>query len=226
MKITFLGHSSFYIETDKTALLLDPFISQNPMAAHIDVETLKPEWILLSHGHADHVADAEYIAKDNDAKIISNYEIVEWYKKKGIKGHSLNHGGKATFNFGTVKYVNAIHTSSMPDGSYGGNPGGFVIWDDYKTFYFAGDTALTMDMKLIPLTCGPLDFAILPIGDNYTMGYEDASIAAEYIKCKKIIGCHYNTFGYISIDKQKALKCFSEKGLELILPEIGSTIEL
>lgn len=226
MKVTYLGHSGFYIETSTSKLLIDPFISPNPKAAHIDIDNLKPDWILLSHGHEDHVADAEKIALSNGAKIISNYEIVNWYAKKNIKGYPLNHGGKAQFEFGTVKYVNAVHTSSMPDGSYGGNPGGFVIWNEEFCFYFAGDTALTLDMKLIPETCPPLDFAILPIGDNFTMGYEDASIAARYIACNKIIACHYNTFGYIEIDTGKAEDCFSEKGIELILPEIGNTIEL
>ena len=131
---------------------------------------MNPNYILATHGHGDHVADVESIATRTEATLISNYEVVSWFGAKGVKGHPLNHGGKWNFDFGTVKYVNAIHTSSMPDGSYGGNPGGFVIWNDKTCFYFAGDTALTKDMELIPMTCPKLDFAILPVGDNFTMG--------------------------------------------------------
>lgn len=225
MKVQYLSHSSFVVETKKQQILIDPFFTGNPLAGSIDVESINPDWILISHGHGDHLADAESIAKRTGAKIISNFEIVSWYGEKGIEGHPLNHGGKGTFNFGTVKYVNAVHTSSLPDGSNGGDPGGFVIWNEEACFYFAGDTALTMDMKLIPMTCPKLDFAILPIGDNFTMGYKDAAIAAEFIDCDKIIGCHYDTFGYIKIDQGDALNTFNEKGKELILMEIGSTLE-
>ena len=137
----------------------------------------------------------------------------------------MNHGGKVNFDFGTVKYVNAIHSSVLPDGTYGGNPGGFVIWNDEACFYLAGDTALTMDMKLLPLTCPKLDFAILPIGDNFTMGYEDAVIASGYIECDKIIGCHYDTFGYIKIDHDAAKKAFADSGKELILLPVGGSLD-
>ena len=149
MNITFYGQSSFVIEMNGKKLVFDPFISANPKANHINIETIEADYILLSHGHGDHVADAEAIAKNTGAKVISNYEIVTWYGEKKIEGHPLNHGGKWSFDFGTVKYVNAVHSSVLPDGTYGGNPGGFVIWDDNQCFYFAGDTALTLDMKLI-----------------------------------------------------------------------------
>lgn len=226
MKVTYFGQSSFVIETGGKSLVFDPFISPNEKAAHVDVNGIKADYILLSHGHGDHIADAEKIAKNNGAKIISNFEIVTWYGKKEIGGHPLNHGGKWNFDFGTVKYVNAVHSSGLPDGSDGGNPGGFVVWNDEGCFYFAGDTALTMDMKLIPMTCPKLDFAILPIGDNFTMGYEDAAIAARFIECDKIIGCHYDTFGYIEIDHNAAKKAFEAKGKELILLNIGQSIDL
>ena len=114
----------------------------------------------------------------------------------------------------------------LPDGSYGGSAGGFVVWNEDICFYFAGDTALTYDMKLIPTTCPPLDFAILPIGDNFTMGYEDAVMASDFIQCDRVIGCHYDTFGYIKIDHNSAVQEFKNAGKELILPEIGKTIEL
>ena len=226
MKIKYFGHSTFSITTKKGEMLFDPFITGNPLIEDKDISQIKPDLILVTHGHGDHVADVEAIAKQSDAPIVSNYEIVSWFEKKGVKGHPLNHGGKAQFDVGMVKYVNAIHTSSLPDGSNGGDPGGFVVYDEDFSFYFAGDTALTMDMKLIPLTCPKLDFAILPIGDNFTMGYEDASIAAEFIDCDKIIGCHYDTFGYIEIDKAAAIEAFKKKGKELILMDMGSTLEL
>ena len=223
MKFTFLGQSTFAVEMNGKNLVFDPFISPNEKAKHIDASSIAADYILLSHGHGDHVADAETIGKNTGAKIISNYEIVTWYGQKGLEGHPLNHGGKWNFDFGTVKYVNAVHSSVLPDGTYGGNPGGFVIWDDQNTFYFAGDTALTLDMKLIPMTCPKLDVAILPIGDNFTMGYEDAAIAAEFIECDTIIGCHYDTFGYIEIDHEAAKKAFAAKGKELILLAIGES---
>ncbi len=226
MKLSYFGQSCFQIEFAGKQLIFDPFISPNPKAAHINVDDLKADYILLSHGHGDHVADAEKIAKANDSTIISNYEIVSYYGNMDIKGHPLNHGGKWKFDFGTVKYVNAVHSSVMPDGTYAGNPGGFVINNDANCFYFAGDTALTWDMKLIPMTSPKLDFAILPIGDNFTMGYEDAVIASEFIECDKIIACHYDTFGYIEIDKAAAVEAFKAKGKELILMGIGDTLDL
>lgn len=224
MLVKYFGHSTFYIETTKGNILIDPFITSNPKVEDKDLTRFKPDLILVSHGHGDHVEDVEAIAKQSGALIISNYEITSWYEKKGLKAHPLNHGGKTTTSLGVIKYVNAIHTSTLPDGSTGGAPGGFVVWNDDFCFYFAGDTALTMDMKLIPLTCPKLDFAILPIGDNFTMGYEDAAIAAEFIQCDKIIGCHYDTFGYIEIDTEKAIKAFSDKGKTLHLIPIGESL--
>lgn len=128
--------------------------------------------------------------------------------------------------WGTVKSVVAIHSSEFPDGTYGGNPGGFVISNTEGTFYVAGDTALTMDMQLIPKICPSLDFAILPIGDNFTMGIDDAVEAAKMVQCTTIIGCHYDTFGYIEIDHQYARKAFADAGIRLLLPTIGETITL
>jgi L-ascorbate metabolism protein UlaG (beta-lactamase superfamily) len=228
MKVTYYGQSCFLIETLGQKLLFDPFISPNPLQsehAKTIVDTIEADYILLTHGHGDHVADAESIAKRCDATIISNYEIVGWYQAKGIKGHPMNLGGSKSFDFGTVKMVNAVHSSVLPDGTYAGNPGGFVVSNTEVTFYVAGDTALTMDMKLIPITCPKLDFSILPIGDNFTMGISDAVLAAQFIECDKIIGCHYDTFGYIKINHASAQKAFSAKGKELILlPLNESTI--
>lgn len=221
MKVSYYGHACIGIEIKGKHLLFDPFIKENGLAKHIDIDKIPADYIFVSHGHFDHMADVEHIAKRTGAKIISNFEIVSWFEKKGLKGHPMNHGGKWDFKFGTVKYVNAIHSSVLPDGTYGGNPGGFVVWNNDEAFYFAGDTALTMDMKLIPMLCPKLDFAILPIGDNFTMGYEEAVLAADFIECKTIIACHYDTFGYIEIDKDVVTKAFEDSGKKLILPKIG-----
>ncbi len=215
------------VETKGKKLLFDPFITHNELfdavkLPHLSADQIQADYILLSHGHEDHVADAEQIARRTGATVISNAEIISWYARKGIQGHMMNHGGTWKFDFGMVKYVNAVHSSSLPDGSNGGNPGGFVIWNDEGCFYFAGDTALSMDMKLIPLTCPRLDFAILPVGDNFTMGYADALLASSFIECNTIIGCHYDTFGYIKIDHAAAQKAFSDNGKELILLAIGA----
>ncbi len=227
MKLTFFGHACFAVEINGKHILFDPFITPNELAKEINVNNIKADYVLLSHGHEDHIADALTIAKNNDAKIVSNYEIVSWYgsKYEYTNAHPINQGGSWKFSFGNVKYTNAIHSSMLPDGSYGGNPGGFLVNSDQGNFYYAGDTALTFDMKLIPMWSN-LDFAVLPIGDNFTMGIADAVIAAEFIECDKIVGVHYDTFGYIKIDKEKAIETFKAKGKELILPEIGQTIEL
>ena len=209
MTIQFLGHASLLLTIDEINILVDPFISANPKASHIVFEDIKADYILLTHAHQDHILDAEVIAKRCGATIVSNFEIVSYYQKKGLNGHPMNHGGSWEFDFGTVKYVNAIHTSSFPDGTYGGQPGGFIIKAAQKTIYIAGDTALTYDMKLIPLQF-KLDLAILPIGDNFTMGVEDALIASDFLECDKILGYHFDTFGYIEIDHQKAIQTFFE----------------
>ena len=143
MRITYYGHSCFMAEIKGKKLLFDPFITPNELAKDINIADIEPDYILLSHGHNDHVADAEAIAKSSGATIIANYEVAMWFAGKGItKYHPMNHGGKWDFDFGTVKVVNAVHSSSMPDGSYGGNPIGFVIISEEKNFYYSGDTAL------------------------------------------------------------------------------------
>lgn len=226
MKIKFLGHASVQITLGKKTLLVDPFISANPLASEINIKTLIADYVLITHGHTDHMLDAEEIVKNTGAKLISNYEIISWFESKGLSGHAMNHGGKFDFGFGTVKYVNAIHSSVLPDGSYGGNPGGFVIWDNFFCIYIAGDTALSQDMAFIPKTCPKLNLAILPIGDNFTMGYEDALIACGLIGCDTVLGCHYDTFPPIKIDKNLAAAVFKKEGKILLLPEIGESINL
>lgn len=225
MKITFYGHASLGIQINDTNILVDPFITGNPKASNININELKADYILVTHAHQDHILDVEVIAKRTGAIIISNFEIISHYEKMGMDGHPMNHGGSWDFEFGSVKYVNAIHTSSFPDGGYGGQPGGFVIEGEHKNIYIAGDTALSFDMKLIPLQT-KLDLAILPIGDNFTMGIDDAILASDFIQCDKILGYHFDTFGYIEIDHEVAKRKFFEKDKDLMLLEIGESIEL
>ena len=210
--------------TSGKRLLIDPFISGNEKASgKIDIKNLKPDYILVTHAHQDHILDVEEIGKMNNAMVVSNYEIATFYQNKGLQAHPMNHGGSWKFEFGTLKYVNAIHSSSFPDGSYGGQPGGFILSSVGKNIYIAGDTALTMDMKLIPMSF-QLDLAVLPIGDNFTMGVDDAIKASDFVECPKILGYHYDTFGYIVINHQESIEKFSKFGKELVLLEIGESL--
>jgi L-ascorbate metabolism protein UlaG (beta-lactamase superfamily) len=225
MKINYLGHSSFLFEIVGKKILLDPFISPNELASHIKVDEIECDYILVSHGHSDHVADLIPIAKRTGAKVVSSFEIIDWLGKQGVEnGHPMNLGGTWNFDFGSVKMVYASHSSSMPDGSYGGPASGFIIKAESKTYYYAGDTALNQEMKLIG-ELNQVDFAFLPIGDNFTMGIDDAVIAAKFINCNNIIGMHYDTFGYIKIDQEKAVKAFADAGLNLHLLKITALAE-
>jgi L-ascorbate metabolism protein UlaG (beta-lactamase superfamily) len=225
MKFTFYGHACFGIESEGTKFLFDPFISGNELAKNIDINAITADYILVSHGHGDHVADLVSIAERTGATLISSFEVVIWAQNNGVKkAHPMNFGS-ANFDFGKLHYLPAWHSSAMPDGSYGGNPGGFLVHGKERKFYYSGDTCLMMDMQLLP-RYAQLDFAILPVGGNFTMDAEDAVIAAEFIKCDKIIGVHFDTFGYIKIDHNKAKDIFRTAGKELILPEIGQTIDL
>lgn len=225
MNITYYGHSCFGVNVGGKNLLFDPFISANELAASINVEKVNADYILVSHGHQDHIADAEAIARRTGATIICNWEIYTWFQKKGLeKLHPMNTGGKIKLDFGSIKCVTAHHSSSLPDGSYGGNPMGFVVESNEGNFYYAGDTALTYDMKLIG-DYRKINFAFLPIGDNFTMGVDNAIIATEFINCPDIIGMHYDTFGYIKIDKAEAISKFNRAGKQLTLMEIGQTIK-
>lgn len=225
-KITYYGHSCFTVEISGKSILFDPFITPNPKASMIDISTIQPDFILVTHGHGDHTADLVTIAKQSKAQIISAYEITEWLSNQGVKnGLPMNIGGSINLGFCIIKMVKAEHSSSFSDGSYAGNAAGFVLQTTDSNFYFAGDTALTLDMQLIPLTYD-LDFAFLPIGDNFTMGIDDAVKASKLIDCNKIIGMHFDTFPPIEIDHKHAYDQFSGAGLNLILPLINQTFEL
>ena len=227
MKLTYYGHSCFSVAVNGKTLLFDPFISANPKASHIDVGTIAADYIFVSHGHGDHIADCVSLAKRTGAMVVAVYEVVNWLQQNGCeKVSAMNTGGRQKFDFGTVRLTSAIHSSQLPDGSYAGNPVGFVIESTEGNFYYSGDTALTYDMQLIPAQCEPLVFCVLPIGDHFTMGVEDAIVAADFCRCDKVVGVHYNTFPPIEIDTREAIKKFEEEEKVLLLPAIGEVIEI
>ncbi|WP_162415449.1 metal-dependent hydrolase [Cyclobacterium roseum] len=226
IELKYFGHSTFLMRINGKQILFDPFITPNSLAKDVAIEEINPDYILVTHGHEDHVADVERIARKSGAMLVSNFEIISWFQGKGLENvHPMNHGGSKVFDFGKVKYVNAIHSSTLPDGSSGGNPGGFVITSDEGAFYYAGDTALTYDMKLIGESFA-IDFAVLPIGDNFTMDISDAIKAADFVGTEKIVGMHYDTFPYITINKEEVRQSAKEAGKELFLLQIGESITL
>lgn len=225
MQIRYLGHSCFHITVGGKQLLFDPFISPNPLAAGIDVQTIEADYIFLSHAHDDHTHDALAIAKRTGAMVVGIWEIYSWALRNGIEhAHPMNIGGTWQFDFGKVKMTQAVHSSSFADGSYGGSPAGFYVETAEGNFYYAGDTALFNGMKLLGKHCR-IDLAFLPIGSNFTMDVDDAVIAAKFIKCDNVIGMHYDTFGFIKVDHAEAKRKFSERDRTLRLMEIGEQIE-
>lgn len=224
MKVIHYGQNSLQIEIGGKTILVDPFITQNKLSKDkVDIMELKADYIFLTHAHFDHVLDAEAIAKNTGAIILGNYEIYSHYNEKGLKARPFNPGGHLEFDFGKVKCVTAIHTSSFQDGSYGGNPSGFIFMGDGKSIYVAGDTALTMDMKLIP-KWAKIDLAVFPIGDVVTMGVADAIIASDFVECDRVLGVHYDTQPFLKIDKDAAKKTFQDAGKELVLLNVGESL--
>lgn len=226
MRVSYFGHSCFCAWVGDKAILFDPFVTGNPLASGVDVDGIQADLIFVSHGHADHISDCARIAARTGAKVVTNWEIAQWLNANGVANtHGMNIGGEWDFGFARVKAVSAIHSSSLPDGTYGGNPMGFAVKSAEKSFYYSGDTALTMDMQLVTAFVKP-DFLLFPIGDNFTMGYEDAVRAAHLISSRMVVGLHYGTFPSIEIDTEAAKRHFERNGLDLLLPGIGSTIDI
>ncbi len=227
MKVTYLGHACVNIEINGKYFLVDPFISANPLAKHIDINSVPADYILITHAHGDHIADVEAIAKRTGAQLISNPEILQYFRNLGLDGHDMNIGGSHRFEDGTVKIkmIKSEHSSSFPDGTYGGNPAGFLVIYNDQTIYISGDTALHYDMKIIPHQYR-IDLGIFPIGNNYTMGVRDALTAARFVETNNVLGVHYNTFPVITIDTEAAVRKFKDDHRRLHLPAIGETINV
>jgi L-ascorbate metabolism protein UlaG (beta-lactamase superfamily) len=226
MKITFLGHSCFLVETAKARLLIDPYLTDNPLAAATP-DAVRCDYVILSHGHEDHSCDALDIAKSSGATIIANYEIAEYFAAKGAKTHGMNPGGGFNFPFGRVKLTLAHHTSSVEAGLnpiYMGVPCGILISADGKNVYHAGDTAVFMDMQLIGRA--GLDLAIIPIGDNFTMGPDDALLALDFLKPKLAVPMHYNTWPVIAQDAAAFASRAIAAGHEVRVLEPGKSLTL
>lgn len=218
MKIEFLGHASFYIESDKAKCLIDPFLLSNPQYTG-DLDRFKDvDYIFVTHGHGDHIGDAVEIAKQSGAMVISNFEIVNYLSQFDVKCHAMHIGGRFAFPFGTVKMTPALHGSGIPTESglaYGGNPAGFVIELEGKKIYHAGDTGLTMDMQLLEIE--EIDVAILPIGGNFTMDITDALRAVAFVKPKKVIPMHFDTFDVIKADPNQFVKALGTSAEGVVL---------
>ena len=226
MKFEYYGHACFLIDTGKEKLLFDPYISENPLAENIDIQSIKADYIFISHAHDDHIADLALVTQNNAAKIVCNFEIMNYLSKQGFDNFMpMNIGGKFNGNFGTVRMTQAIHSSSFSDGTYGGTATGFLLEIQNKGIYYAGDTALFSDLKLLA-ELHKIDWALLPVGGLFTMDVQDATIAAKYLNCNQVIGLHFDTFAPIKIDPEKAHKIFLEEHLNLILPQIQQSIIL
>ncbi|OJU27128.1 MAG: hydrolase [Sphingobacteriales bacterium 41-5] len=225
MKFTYYGQSCFQIELNEKIFLFDPFISGNELAKEIDINSLRADYILVSHGHEDHNLDILPIAKNTGALVISNFEIIAWLQLQGVSNvHPMNFGSY-DFEFGTLTYMQAQHSSSLADSTYAGAAGGFILKSEHGNFYYSGDTSLMLDMQLVPYYA-KIDVAILPVGGNFTMNVRDALKATEFIQCDNVVGVHFDTFGYIKIDHVASIKLFEQAGKKLLLPEIGKTYEL
>ncbi|QGJ69536.1 Metal-dependent hydrolase [Planctomycetales bacterium 10988] len=224
-ELTWLGHGTWSITSGDHKIVLDPFINDNP-SAPCKADDVEADFILVSHGHFDHVSDLVYLAKKTGAKVIAIFEIVDWLKNQGVdNAHPLNIGGGVSMPFGRVQMTNAIHSSVLPDGTYAGNPGGFLIQFPEGEVYFACDTALFSDMKLIPKE--GLELAVLPIGDNFTMGPDDAARAVQLLEPKRVAPAHYNTWPPIEQDAEAWAKYVKDTtSTEPIVLQPGGTITL
>lgn len=229
VSLTFFGHAAFQLETEEFRILIDPFISQNPVCPVKLEDIKKVDYIFITHGHGDHVGDAVEIAKKYNSTVVATFELSTYLSKRfDISTHPMHIGGRFEFPFGVVKMTPALHGSGIveEDGNiiYGGNPCGFVISINGQKIYHAGDTGLTTDMKL--LADEGIDVALLPIGGNYVMDIEDAIFAAKFVSPRKVIPMHYNTWEIIKADAEQFKKRLDEINIECILLNPGETIEL
>lgn len=225
VKVTWYSHACFLIETNDTKLLTDPFLTGNPLAP-VRADEVETDYILISHGHGDHVGDAVAIARRTGATVISNFEIQNWFVAQGVENaHPQHIGGGYDYPWGRVKLTIAHHGSALPDGTYGGNPAGFLFYIEDKKIYHACDTGLFYDMKLIGEE--KVDLAILPIGDNFTMGPDDALRAVKLLEPAQVVPIHYNTFEVIKQDPHAwARRVESETSARVTVMNPGDTLEL
>ncbi len=224
VSLTYLSHSSWQITTENHSIVIDPFIEGNPNAP-VQVGDIKADYIIVTHAHGDHLGSSLQIAENCGSTIIANFEIATWCAGQGYKAHSMHIGGSFAFPFGRVKLTPAFHGSSFPDGRYGGMPTGALVFVDGKIIYHTGDTGLFGDMKLIG-EMNPIDVALVPIGDNFTMGIEDALKAVELIGPKRVIPMHYNTFDVIAADPVEFVARAEKQGTQGQVLAFGESIDL
>ncbi len=222
-RLTYLSHAGFIVEGGGARIVFDPFLTGNPLAK-ANPSDITADYIILTHGHGDHLGDSLDIAKANNATVIAVFELANYCSARGANVHPMHIGGAYTFPFGRVKFTIAHHGSSAPDGTYTGNPAGVLLTIDGKTLYHAGDTALFLDMKLIG-EMNAIDVALLPIGDNFTMGIDDAVKAVEFLRPQLAIPIHYKTFDVIDVDPGEFVEKVSRTGFKARVMEVGETRE-